>query len=278
MTTHHNVRIGMNDLCAIPHCNTMRKDHGIGHPFVLRCPTFSSVTELQCVLGDGHTPWKPDRFHCFAGAKAEHELIDTSVGAIHEHRRWHDEDPEQGKAATCWKCAGHVRALLGFRAEDAKNRDVMEAQRAPSLNRLRDDTTAWAKRKGWHDDPRSPGDLLMLAVTELAEAMGEHRHHHALDEVYYSAADECGKCGRNGVKRTLDGAGPTEHEISEADGSADHRFVPAQKPEGVPIELVDCIIRIADMAGRWGIDLDAAVAMKRAYNEGRPYKHGGLAL
>lgn len=86
----------------------------------MRCGTLSSVTERRCLLPEGHAQWKADRFHCFVDVRAEQSLVDTSVAAITEHRRWHDEDPNQGKSATCWKCAGHVRALLGFRADDAK--------------------------------------------------------------------------------------------------------------------------------------------------------------
>lgn len=47
-----------------------------------------------------------------------------------------------------------------------------------------------------------------------------------------------------------------------------------EKPEGVAIELADLIIRVADMAGFYGIDLDKAVAVKMAYNRTRPYRHG----
>lgn len=47
------------------------------------------------------------------------------------------------------------------------------------------------------------------------------------------------------------------------------------KPEGVAIELADAVIRIADLCGHMGIDLESAIALKMEYNEGRPYKHGG---
>lgn len=46
------------------------------------------------------------------------------------------------------------------------------------------------------------------------------------------------------------------------------------KPEGVAVELADAVIRIADLCGHLGIDLDAVIREKMAYNEGRPYKHG----
>jgi NTP pyrophosphatase (non-canonical NTP hydrolase) len=46
------------------------------------------------------------------------------------------------------------------------------------------------------------------------------------------------------------------------------------KPEGFPIELADVLIRIADLCGRYVIDLDKALKMKLKYNESRPYRHG----
>lgn len=50
------------------------------------------------------------------------------------------------------------------------------------------------------------------------------------------------------------------------------------KPEGVPIELADVIIRVADMCGRYGIDLEAALRIKQVFNRTRPRKHGGKAI
>ena len=49
-----------------------------------------------------------------------------------------------------------------------------------------------------------------------------------------------------------------------------------KKPEGVAIELADAVIRIADLCGHMGIDLESAIALKMKYNEGRPLKHGKL--
>jgi NTP pyrophosphatase (non-canonical NTP hydrolase) len=46
------------------------------------------------------------------------------------------------------------------------------------------------------------------------------------------------------------------------------------KPEGIPIELADVIIRICDTCGQYGIDLDRAIRLKMEYNKTRPYKHG----
>lgn len=47
------------------------------------------------------------------------------------------------------------------------------------------------------------------------------------------------------------------------------------KPEGFGVELADCVIRIFDMCGRYGIDLEACLRAKIAYNATRPHRHGG---
>lgn len=40
-------------------------------------------------------------------------------------------------------------------------------------------------------------------------------------------------------------------------------------------ELADIVIRVLDMAGALGVDLDGAVAEKMRYNATRGYRHGG---
>lgn len=46
------------------------------------------------------------------------------------------------------------------------------------------------------------------------------------------------------------------------------------KPEGVAVELADCMIRILDYCGRAGIDIENVVKIKHEYNKGREYRHG----
>lgn len=46
------------------------------------------------------------------------------------------------------------------------------------------------------------------------------------------------------------------------------------KPEGVPSEVADILIRLLDFAGEYGIDLAAITEEKLAFNSTRPYKHG----
>lgn len=49
------------------------------------------------------------------------------------------------------------------------------------------------------------------------------------------------------------------------------------KPEGLPSELADIAIRVFDLAGAMGIDLQGAIVEKMAFNATRPHRHGGRA-
>lgn len=72
-------------------------------------------------------------------------------------------------------------------------------------------------------------------------------------------------------------------EISEAlevcrdsDRSLDEIWMSKkEKPEGFSIELADAVIRIMDLCHALGIDLEAAIDLKHAYNTTRPFRHGG---
>jgi NTP pyrophosphatase (non-canonical NTP hydrolase) len=104
-----------------------------------------------------------------------------------------------------------------------------------------------AIRKGWWEDehrvPYTVGDKVMeklaLIHSEVSEALEDYRE------------------GR----MTL-----TYEDI---------HLSPPNKPIGFPSELADILIRVADLAGALGIDLNKALLEKMAYNETRPYRHGG---
>ena len=87
---------------------------------------------------------------------------------------------------------------------------------------------------GWWDKPRSFGDIIALAHSELSEAYEEHRQGHRPTETWYVG----------------------------------------EKPTGIPSELADAVIRILDYCEDEGIDLSAAIVEKDAYNRQRPYRHG----
>lgn len=46
------------------------------------------------------------------------------------------------------------------------------------------------------------------------------------------------------------------------------------KPEGMAVELADCVIRIMDYYGYCGWDLESVIKAKIEYNKTRAHKHG----
>lgn len=66
---------------------------------------------------------------------------------------------------------------------------------------------------------------------------------------------------------------PTKERIDSRDEAP-----PDAKPEGLPVELADVVIRCMDLAGALGIDLEQAIADKVAYNATRKHRHGGRTL
>lgn len=54
-------------------------------------------------------------------------------------------------------------------------------------------------------------------------------------------------------------------------------FGPDGKPDGFAIELADAVIRIMDLCGKMGIDLEGAIKLKHEFNKERPYRHGNKA-
>lgn len=46
------------------------------------------------------------------------------------------------------------------------------------------------------------------------------------------------------------------------------------KPEGVAVEMIDCVIRLFDVLAASGVNIEKTMMLKHRYNESRPYKHG----
>jgi NTP pyrophosphatase (non-canonical NTP hydrolase) len=120
------------------------------------------------------------------------------------------------------------------------------------INQLVKDCHENAKAHGFWNDPREFGTTIALVHSELSEALEEMRVGNRIRPgqptpmVYYS------------------GGGYVASEPTEC----------CKKPEGVAVELADAVIRIADLCGHLGIDLEKTIIEKMAYNETRPFKHG----
>lgn len=118
---------------------------------------------------------------------------------------------------------------------------------------------------GWWDEERGFPEVLALIHSEVSEALEEYRKGCGFTEIYFSE----NKCGESGGLCVPDAADecPNDPTVCGA-------YIQG-KPEGIPIELADVIIRVLDFCGYAGIDIDAAISQKHEYNKNRPYRHGG---
>lgn len=122
-----------------------------------------------------------------------------------------------------------------------------------TINELTNDVHKNAVAHGWWEEPRSFGEVIALCHSELSEALEEDRDGVSKTLTYYSC-----KANKDSVTACS----------SECDSC------PYGKPEGIPSELADCVIRILDACGYYGINLEAAIIEKHEFNKARPYKHG----
>lgn len=116
----------------------------------------------------------------------------------------------------------------------------MSTRPSITISELVTEAHSTSREKGFWDPPKSVGEDIALMHSELSEALECYRSGDAPSAVY--------TCGGGG------------------------------KLEGVPVELADVIIRIADFCGYHKIDLNRAIEEKLAYNRTRPHRHGGKAL
>lgn len=111
-----------------------------------------------------------------------------------------------------------------------------------------------------------PPDMVDQAIADIVKGVTEKRGRY---HDYYpcNAGGLCvDDCNEEGVT-----CGSRIYNPEHPDAPCSAR---SKKPEGVAVELADAVIRIADLCGHLGIDLDAVIEEKMAYNADRPYKHG----
>lgn len=109
-----------------------------------------------------------------------------------------------------------------------------------------------ATKKGFHDKEQSVAEMLMLIVSELGEALEAHRTGKVLNSLEFSQI--------NGIV--------IEDIYSSKEGF--EKYI----KDTFEDELADVVIRIADMCGYLGIDLERHIKLKMVYNGTRERLHG----
>jgi NTP pyrophosphatase (non-canonical NTP hydrolase) len=118
-----------------------------------------------------------------------------------------------------------------------------------------------AKEKGFWDTERNVSEMLMLIVSEVAEAQEALRkNHYANPAVVESLAHdlELDRTDEEFLLKALVWKGKFEDNIKSS----------------FQDEIADVAIRLFDLCGGMGIDLEKHIEMKMKYNSMRGYKHG----
>lgn len=124
-----------------------------------------------------------------------------------------------------------------------------------SISDLCKESAEVAKSKGFSG--QTFPEFVALVHSELSEALEEYRDGKELDEIWYS-----NNYGDGGIKYKVVCGKGTENA----------------KPEGIPTELADVIIRICHYCGENDIDLQSALIEKISYNKTRSYRHGNKVV
>ncbi len=130
------------------------------------------------------------------------------------------------------------------------------------MNKLAKEIHANAVEHGWWEEERTLAEIVALCHSELSEALEEYRA--GRPKVWFA----CKKTGEPCLKRGCS---------SYFYGLCDSKSM-SEKPEGIAVEMADCIIRILDWCGKEGVDIENIIQTKHEYNKTRPYKHGGKVI
>lgn len=111
------------------------------------------------------------------------------------------------------------------------------------------------KAKGFWDNERNVGELLMLVTSELGEAMEAHRKNKFAKPIQIDNLIEGGYTWEDSP---ISFASHFQDEIKDT----------------FEDEIADSVIRLLDLSAGLGIDLEKHILQKVKFNETRPKLHG----
>jgi NTP pyrophosphatase (non-canonical NTP hydrolase) len=122
--------------------------------------------------------------------------------------------------------------------------NIMESD-VTTINRLSHKINAWATNKGWNQNYVPFPEFIALTHSELSEALEHWRDGNDPQTIFYKH----------------------DHDTENID-----------KPDGIPIELADVLIRVFHYCAQHHIDIGNALKVKMEYNGLRKYRHGGKKI
>lgn len=155
----------------------------------------------------------------------------------------------------------------------------LEKEKMEVVHNLVQEVHHTAKSKGWWDrkDPWAK-----TAIYETLPTLMPEDHKHDIADKIYEKLEAKGLIN-TGIRSLPELICLMHSELSEAleavrKGEGAYYIGEGGKPEGWATELADCVIRIFDTFGHYGIDADQVIRAKLDYNKTRSHRHGGKAL
>ena len=210
----------------------------IGNDAFIGCENLQSITIPNSVTYIGERA-----FYCCTNLKLVE--ISNSITSIAENTFLYCHNlktlkmPEKSKYADWFK---KLMIPAGCKIEFIKETQ----EESKTLTELSKTIHENAVAHGWWERGVDFPTIVALCHAELSEALEEYRN-----------------------------GNPNFYFISNGFKSEDIDEIGEEKPEGIAVEMIDCVIRILDWCGQNGIDVDRLVEIKNEYNKTRSYRHGG---
>jgi hypothetical protein len=122
-----------------------------------------------------------------------------------------------------------------------------------AIKQFQDRVGEYARKAGWCDRAVPLPETIALMHSELSEALEHYRNHRKVHEIFFLNKDG--------------------EELDETVTK-----LVSDKPDGIPVEFADVIIRIFHWAFVNDVDMEEVLSLKQSYNEQREYRHGGKRI